>query len=159
MPSHCRAKPLLLVTLVALCFVPGLSVVAAIPWLKQQPDELVFLLSGIAAAVTIAASLVLAVIHDRRMDEWERSNSRFSSFWGDAAGTSLVALLLVVPPFRDWIVSVVANWADAPNPDQKLVILTFVFGFMAVVLARVVFMALLSIAWALWMSRSTREPS
>ena len=159
MSSHRRAKPLLLVTLAALCFVPGISVIASIPWLKQQPDDLVFLLSGIAAAVTIAASLVLAVLHDRRMDEWERSNSRFSSFWGDAAGTSLVALLLVVPPFRDWVVSVVANWADASNPDQKLVILSFVFGFMAVVLARVVFMALLSIGWALWMSRSTREPS
>ena len=159
MSSHRRPRPLLFALLVALCFAPGLSVDASIPWLKQQPDDLVFLLSGIAATVTIAASLALAVIHDRRMDEWERSNSRFSSFWGDAAGTSLVALLLLVPPFRDWIVSVVANWADAPNPDQTLVILAFVFGFMAVVLARVAFMALLSIGWALWMSRSTREPS
>src|SRR5688572_31759617 len=73
MPSQRRFQPLAFGLLVALCLAPGLSVIAAIPWLKQQPDDLVFLLSGIAAAVTIMASLVLAVLHDRRMDEWERS--------------------------------------------------------------------------------------
>jgi hypothetical protein len=159
MSSHRRIRPPIFALFVALCLAPGIAVVAAIPWLKQQPDDLVFLLSGIVVAVTITASLVLAIVHDRGMDEWERSNSRFSSYWGDAAGTSLVALLLAAPPFRDWVVSVVANWADASNPNQKLVILAFVFGFMAVVIARVAFMALLSIGWAFWKLRSAREPS
>lgn len=159
MSSHRRARPRLIALLVALCVVPGLSVVTSIAWLKQQPNEMVFLLTGIAAAVTIVASLALAVVHDRGMDEWQRSNSRFSSHWGDAVGTSFVALALSVPPARNWIVSMVADWADAPNPDQKLVILAFVFGFMAVVIARVVFMALLSVGWSFWKSRSAPEPS
>lgn len=154
-----RSRPLLFGLLVALCFAPGIAVVASIPWLKQQPDDLVFLLSGIAGAVTVAAGLALGVIHDRHLGEWERSNSRFSSYWGEAIGTSLVALLLLVPPFRDLIVSVVANWADAPNLDQKPVVLAFVFGFMALVIAKTVCMAFLSIGWALWKSRSAGEPS
>jgi hypothetical protein len=157
MPSHRRAQPLLFALLLTLCFVPGIAVVAFFGWLKQQPDDLVFLLTGIAAAVTIGASLALSVVVDRRMDEFERSNSRFSSFWGDALGTSLVALLLCVPLFRDWVVAVVADWARVANPDQTLVILAFVFGFMALVVARVVFMALLSIGWALWKLRGAGE--
>src|SRR5262245_51997431 len=86
MSSRSKPQPLLIALLLAFCFVPGLSVVASLWWLKQQPDELVFLITAIAAIVTIAASLALSIVHDRRMDEVERSNSRFASFWGDAAG-------------------------------------------------------------------------
>jgi hypothetical protein len=145
--------------LVALMIVPPIAVFAGIPWLKQQPDAVVFLLSGLAAALTIVASFVLALLHDRRIDEWQRSNAGFSSQWGWTAGASLVALLLALPPFRDFIVSSTANLADAPNPDQKLVVLAFTFGFGAVVLAQGMCTALLSIGWAVWMSRGVRDPS
>jgi hypothetical protein len=158
MSSHRKVQPLLVALLLALCFVPGATVFASLPWLKQQPDNLVFLITGIAGFVTILASLALSIVFDRRMDEWERSNSRFSSFWGDAAGTSLVALLLCLPAGREWIVDTVANWADAARTDQ-LVILGFVLGFVAVVGSRVVCMAVLSIGWTLWKSRGAREPS
>ncbi len=159
MSSHRRARPLFFALLAALMVVPPIAVFVSSPWLKQQPDGLVFLLTGIAATLTVVASLALAVLHDRKIDEWQRSNARFSSQWGWTAGASLVALLLALPPFRDWIVSLVANWAEAPNPDQRLVLVTFTFGFMAVVVAQLVCTALLSIGWAFWKSRSAREPS
>ena len=154
-----KARLPLRALLVALMIVPPIAVFAAIPWLKQQPDALVFLVSGLAAVVTIIASFVLALLHNRHIDEWERSNAGFSSQWGWTAGASLVALLLALPPFRDWIVALVATLADVPNPDQKLVVLAFTFGFGAVVAAQCVLTALLSIGWAAWKSRPARDPS
>jgi len=159
MSAHRKSGLPLRALLVALMIVPTLAIFAAIPWLKEQPDGLVFLLAGIASVLTIVASFALALLVDRQIDEWQRSNARFSSQWGWTAGAGLVALLLALPPFRDLIVSVVANWADAPDIDQKVVVLAFVFGFGAVVVAQGVCTALLSIGWALWMSRSPREPS
>lgn len=143
--------------LFALCIVPGLSFVASMSWLKQQPQDLVFLLTGAAAAITIAAALTLGIIHDRGMDEWERSNARFSSFWGEAIGTSLIALLLAIAPVREAIVTTIGNWAGAANPDQKLVILAFTSGFIAVVLTKTLCMAFISIGWTYWKSRGARD--
>ena len=159
MSSHRRARPFLLALLVGLAVVPPFSFVAALPWLKQQPDELVFLFAGIASTLTVVASFLLAILQDRTLDEWNRSNARFSSQWGWTAGASLVALLLALPPFRDLIVSLAARWAQEPDPDQKLVLLTFTFGFMAVVVAQLVCTAVLSVGWAFWKSRSAREPA
>ena len=139
--------------------IPPVSVIAAIPWLKQQPDNLVFLLTGTAAAVTVLASFAIALLADRSIDEWQRSNARFSSQWGWTAGAGIVAILLAIAPFRDWIVPMIANLADVPEPDHKLVVLAFTFGFGAVVLTQGVCTTLLSVCWTLWMSRSTRDPS
>lgn len=159
MSSHRRVRPRLYALLIALCAAPSVSVFAAFPWLKQQPLDLLFFVTGIAGILTILASLALTIIHDRSMDEWEKSNLRFSSHWGDAAGTSLVALLLTVPPGREWIASVVANWAGEPAPDTKLVFLAFTFGFGALVIARVACMAMVSVAWTLWKSRPAHDPA
>ena len=155
MPKPRHARPRLYMLLLALCFFPGLSVALSFSWLKQQPDDTVFLITGIAGAVTIMASFALAVLHDSGMDEWERSNSRFSSFWGDAVGTSLVALLLSVPAGREWIYNTVTSFADVADPGQ-LVVLSFVGGFMTLCIVRVVCMAVLSIGWTFWKSRDPR---
>jgi len=154
-PSRLPLRAGLLIAMV----LPPITVVVTLSWLKGMPAALVFLLTGLAAVVTIAASLALAILHDREVDEWTRSNARFSGQWGWTAGASLVALLLALQPFRDTIVASVANWVHTPNPDQTLVLVTFTFGFMTVVIAQIVCMAVLSIAWVLWKSRPAREPS
>ncbi len=151
-----RKSRLPLLALIALCILPGLSVFASLPWLKQQSDGTIYLLTGLAAVLTIAASLALAILHDRKLDEWERSNSRFSSFWGDAVGTSLVALLLAVPPGRDWIVSVVSSWSGTPDAGSKVIIIAVVFGFIATVMARAVCMTAFSLGWSFWKLRTPR---
>lgn len=145
--------------LLVLMVLPPIAIFAGIPWLKQQPDSLVFLLSGIAAILTVVASFGVAILTDRQIDEWQRSAARFSGQWGWTIGAGLVALLLSFPPFRDLIVATVADWADVANPDQKLVVLAFAFGFGGVVIAQGLSTMLLSVGWALWMSRSPREPS
>ncbi|MCZ8193678.1 hypothetical protein [Brevundimonas sp.] len=157
-PTRPRARPRVW-ALVALMVLPPVAVVAAIPWLKQQPDGLVFLLTGIAAALTVLASTALAVLHDRNIDEWQRSNARFSSQWGWTLGAGLVALLLALPPVRDLIVSVAAVWGGVPSPDPALVIMTFTFGFMAAVVAQLLCTIVLSLGWNAWMSRDARDSS
>jgi len=155
MTTRRKAGPPLVLLLVIMIGAPA-AFLSAIPWLKQQPDGLVFLLAGIASAIAIATSFAFAILHDRQLDEWQRSNARFSSQWGWAAGSGLVALLLALPPFRDFIVSWTTSLAEAP---QKLVILAFTFGFGAVVIAQTVCTALLSIGWAFWKSRPARDAS
>lgn len=157
MSSHRRGRPRLFAVLLALCFIPGLGFIASLSWLKTQPDNVVLLVSGIAGAVTITASLLLAALHDRSLGEWERSNARFSGHWGEAAGTAVVALSLIIPAVRDGMISLVAGWAGVTAPDQKPIIIAFVLGFMATVIARVVCMALISTGWAIWKSRPAQD--
>lgn len=154
MSSHRRPTYL---ALLGLMIVPPIGVFAAVPWLKNQPDEIGLVLSGLAATLAVAASLMLAVLNDRRLDEWNRSRARFASQWGWTAGACLVALLLSVPQVREFVVFGAGRWAEAPSPDQKLVLITFIFGFMAVVVAQIACTALLSAGWALWMSRGPGE--
>jgi hypothetical protein len=137
--------------------VPMVLLVASLPWLKQQPQGLIFLLAGTAASVSVVASVLLSVLQERRQDEWQRSMSRFANQWGWNAGVALVALLLAWPQVRDLIISWIAALAHASAPDRKLVLLAFVAGFMAVVLAQFACTVLLAMGWASWMSRPARE--
>jgi len=156
MPPQRQARPRLYLLLVSFCVLPAILVLGNLSWLKQQSNDLVFLITGIAGTVAILSGLVLSIVHDRGMGEWERSNQRFATFWGDAVGTSLVAFALCLPAGRDWIVSTVTHWVSASRTEE-LVILSFVLGFMVVVLTRGVCMAALSVGWTLWKSRAPRE--
>jgi hypothetical protein len=127
--------------------------------LKEQPDGLALLITGVAATLTVLASFALAILHDRQIDEWHRSNARFSSQWGWTSGSALIVLLLALPPIRDLIVSGAELWGGEPHPDQRLVVVTFTFGFVAVVVAQGVCTLLLSIGWAYLKSRSARDSS
>ena len=46
------------------------SFLAGIPWLKQQPDSVVYLLAGVAATGTVVSSFMLAIKEDQICDEW-----------------------------------------------------------------------------------------
>lgn len=154
-PDRSRSPilPLLVVTMLA----PPVAIAAAFPWLKVQPQGVALLLTGIAATLTVLSSVAIAVLHDRKMDEWHRTNARFASQWGWTVGAGLIALLLNLPPVHDLIVSGAAIWGGTPNPDVRLVLTTFTFGFMALVIAQVLCTALLSLGWHLWMSRAPRD--
>ena len=157
MTTRRKAGPMLL--LLAIMIAAPAALLLSLPWLKQQPQGTIFLLAGITAAIAVATSFAFAVLHDRQLDEWQRSNARFSSQWGWAAGTGMVALLMALPPFRDFVVAAVAAVAQAPEPNHKLVILAFAGGFAAVNLAQAFCTALLSMGWAFWKSRPARDAS
>lgn len=157
MSSPDRSRSPILPFLVVTMLAPPVAVAAAFPWLKGQPQGLALLLTGIAATLTVLSSIAIAVLHDRTMDEWHRTNARFASQWGWTVGAGLFALLLNLPPVQGLIVSGAAIWGGTPNPDVRLVLTTFTFGFIALVIAQVFCTALLSLGWHLWMSRAPRD--
>lgn len=152
-----HARPRLFLALLGLCLVIIVGFFASLPWLKQQTEETVFLIAGVFAALVIGASFVLDVLHERGMDEWHRANQRFSMKWGWGVGSALIALLLALPIFHDVIVRWSAAWGDVADPDRRLVLMTYMAGFMSVVIAQTVAMAVISIAWTFWKSRPARE--
>lgn len=156
MSAQRKHSPLFLL-LIALCALPPVAFLLAIPWLKQQPAAMVFLVTGIVSGLTILASNALSVLHDRGMDEWQRTNARFSSQWGWTAGASLVAFSLALPPVHDLIMSLADNFA--PNPDREMVLIVFTAGFMAVVMTQVLCTVAFSIGWTMWKSRPARDAS
>ena len=128
--------------------------IAAIPWLKQKPDSVVYLFSGLAATGVVVSSFLLALQKDQKFDEWHRSAARFSSQWGWLAGAGAVAILLSVPPLQNAIVALSASLGGVEAPDRTLVLMAFTVGFMSVVLAQMICTLLLSAGWRYWMSRS-----
>ncbi len=158
MPTRRKAGPPMLLLLVLMIAAPA-ALLLSLPWLKQQPQGTIFLLAGITSAIAVATSFAFAVLHDRQLDEWQRSNARFSTQWGWAAGTGVVALLMALPPFRDFVVNTVAAVAQAPDPNHKLVTLAFAAGFGAVIIGQTFCTALLSVGWALWKSRPAQDAS
>ena len=138
----------------ALAVLAPASFLAAIPWLKDQPDGIVYLFAGIAATITVLASFALAVIEDRKMDEWHRTASRFASQWGWITGGGIVAILLALPPVHGAIIGLSATMAGIPDPDPTLVVMAFTLGFMAVVLAQALCTMVLSVIWRARKSRS-----
>lgn len=147
--------------LVALAIVPGVGFLAAIPWLKEQPDAVVFLAAGLVTVVAVVAGMAHSIMSDRALDEWHRSGSRFASQWGWLTGLCVVVLLMALPPVHDLLFSIVSwaavNLAHAPVPDREVVLLTFTFAFVTVSMIQTISTALLAIGWFSWMSRSTRE--
>jgi hypothetical protein len=146
--------------LFAIALGPAIGFLAAIPWLKQQPDAVVFLAAGVVTVLAVVAGFSHSVLSDRAQDEWHRSGSRFASQWGWLTGLCIVALLIALPPVHDLLFAVVSwaavNLANAPAPDREVVLLTFTFAFVIVSIIQTISTMLLAIGWFSWMSRSAR---
>lgn len=129
------------------------SFLLAIPWLKQQPDWIVYGCTAIAATGTIACSLLLAMRQYQRSDEWHRSAVQFSSHWGWLAGGSLVVILLAVPHLQASIIALAGRLGDVSAPDERLVLMTFILGVICVILAQTICALVFGAGWRYWMSR------
>lgn len=154
MPSNKPSSKQVYFGAAAFAFIAPISFLVSIPWLKaQQSDALVYLCAGIAATLTILASFVLAILGDRKMDEWHRSAARFSIQWGWLGGSGFVALLLAIPPVQDLIASMASSFSNNGSIDREAAILIFTAGFMAVVVAQAICIQTLSVIWRTRMSR------
>ena len=140
---------------IALAISAPVAFFASIPWLKEQPDGTVYLVSGIAAFVVIASSTYLSAAGQAKMDEVERAGSRFAYLWGGLLGASLIALLLAVPPFQDVIYRLVGAFRHdgEATMDRQSVMLAFTLGFCCVVMAQSISTLLVGGVWRLWMAR------
>lgn len=138
--------------LIFLMAAPPIAFLIAIPFLREQPDNIVFLITGAASFLVVSTSVALTILKERRADEWTRSGGRFSTYWGYIGGAGFIALLLNIPAFRDFIATTATAMKGAPV-DDTLVQMAFTAGFMASVLAQMVFILIFSLFWRIWMSR------
>lgn len=130
-----------------------IAFIVSLPWLKDQPVGVVQLFGGLAATGTVVASFVLAVLKDKDLDEWQRGAARFSNQWGWLAGGGVVAILQVLPAFQSLVISLTKNMVAQGSSIDTSVIFAFMLGFMAVILAQMLCIVVLSKSWRSWMSR------
>ena len=135
-------------------FLLPISFFVALPWLNEQPKSVVFWIGGLASVGTVAISLLIAVRKDSYLDEWGRKGARFASHWGWLAGAAIIVALLAIPPFRDLISDIAGQLGDVTDPDERLVLMSFILGFCTLVLAQTVCTLALGIIWRFWMTRA-----
>ena len=134
-------------------FLLPISFFLALPWLKQQPDMVTFIAGGIASIGTVAISLVIAVQKDADLDEWSRSGARFANQWGWLAGAAMIVAITAIPPLRSLIVALAGQVSEVANPDDRLVLISFMLGFSGLVLAQTLCTVVLGFWWRHWMTR------
>jgi hypothetical protein len=108
---------------------------AAIPWLKTLEDWVV-LAVGSAAAIFVMSYAVYASIRCQRgLDEVQKAGARFGGQWGVLAGSIAFVLLMVLPPFHEFLTGVVDRFASDPgtSADPTVVAFSAMLGFMAAV--------------------------
>lgn len=135
-----------------------LTFLAAVPWLKTQPDVVVHVVAGVAATGVVAASFLFSILKDQALDEWSRAGEQFAVRWGFLAGAALVAVLTALTPVQDLVVAAAAAVARPDPIDDTAVRVIFIAGFITVVLAQTLCTIVLSLVWRIRMARPA-EPS
>lgn len=137
-----------------LALLAPVSFLLATPWLRNQPDDLVYLFAGLAATLTVTSSMALAVLKDRKLDEWHRSGARFANQWGWLAGSGFLAVAMAFPFVQDGVLALANTLSGEAAPDRKLILMTFLLGFMATVFLQMLATLLIGAIWRYRMSRS-----
>lgn len=135
--------------LMALTFTVPAIFLASMPWLRHQPDMVIYAATALTAFWALAGGGIAAISADRDSDEWERSGSRFSHLWGGLTGSGIVALMLALPPIHDLLVLMAARIQGTASSeiDRTMVILVFTAGYLAVVLTQVACTLLFMLVW------------
>jgi uncharacterized membrane protein len=122
-------------------------------WLKTLPDALVLTITGGASIFVMAWAVIFSNMFQRRQDEVERSSGQYAMTHGFTIGTILIAVLLMIPAFGDWVIETSKGLALALKGDtEKAPMLAFVGGFMALTFAQIIGAAVMSIVW--WKRKS-----
>jgi hypothetical protein len=131
------------------------AVIAAKPWLKPTIGRPMF--SLVVAVVTILgmgyANYLSFRIH-RGLDEVHKASAEFAARWSMPAGQAAFALLLFLPPFEDFMTSLVIEFGG-PGPgmtvDRSVVVFAMALGFMGVVMLQGISTIVFNAIW--WRSK------
>ena len=130
------------------------ALIAATPWVETRTGGPMF--SVIAAVVTIftlSFANYSAFRWYRGQDEVQQASIGFATKWGVPAGQAAFVLLLLLPPFRDFITVVVSEVAGGPGMtvDQHVVLFAMALGFCGVVLLQLIGTLVVGAIW--WRSK------
>ena len=131
------------------------ALAAAKPWLKTMIGGPMFDL--VVGAVTILAmgyTNYLFFRFHRGLDEVHKASAEFAARWSMPAGQAAFVLLLFLPPFRDFMTSLVIEFGG-PGPgttvDRSVVVFAMALGFMGVVMLQAVATLVFNVIW--WKSK------
>lgn len=106
---------------------------AAIPWMKDQNETLVMLITAAAALFVMGYSAFAAIRHQSKLDEVQRAGARFASQAGAMAGSVATVALFLIPPVQNLVVDAASlmGTGSTQMADRESVLLAFAFGFCA----------------------------
>jgi hypothetical protein len=130
------------------------ALIAAMPGLEMTRGGAVF--TVIAAVVTISAMGLVnysAFRLYREQDEVQQASIGFAAKWGVPAGQAAFVLLLLLPPFKDFMTVVVRELAGdrGMTVDQSAVVVAMALGFCGVVLLQFIGTLVVRAVW--WRSK------
>ena len=131
------------------------ALAAAKTWLKTTIGSPMFTL--VVAAVTILgmgyANYLSFRVH-RGLDEVQKASAEFAARWSMPAGQAAFVLLLFLPPFKDFMTSLVVEFGG-PGPgmtvDGSVVVFAIALGFMGVVMLQAIATVVFNVIW--WKSK------
>jgi hypothetical protein len=135
-----------------LALVP-IAFIAAVPWLKTISHPMAILVAAALAIFGMSYANYLSFRAQRRLDEVQKAGAAFAAQWGAPAGQAAFALLLVLPPFKDFTTAVVSKFVVDPGMtvDGTVVVVTLALGFCAVVLLQAIGTVVVHAIW--WTAR------
>jgi hypothetical protein len=131
------------------------ALAAAKPWLKATIGDIAFDLVAVAGGILAMgyASYLASRFHGG-LDEVQRAGAEFAARWSLPAGQAAFLLLVLLPPVKDLMTSLVIEYGD-PGPgmtvDRSVVKFAMVLGFVGVVLLQTIAMVVFNAIW--WKSK------
>jgi hypothetical protein len=124
---------------------------AAKTWLKATIGGPMFTL--VVAAVTISGmgyANYWSFRFHRGLDEVHKASAEFAARWSTPAGQAAFVLLLFLPQFRDFMTSLVIEFAGAgpgTTVDRSVVVFAMALGFMGVVMLQGIATMVFNVIW------------
>jgi hypothetical protein len=122
--------------------------IAALPWLNRISYPLTLLVAAAAVIFLMGYVNYLPYRALRRQDEVQRAGAAFAAQWGAPLGQAMFALLMVLPPFKDFALALVGKFLHPEAAvDGRVVVLSLTLGFCGVVLLQCIGTALVNTLW------------
>jgi hypothetical protein len=133
----------------------AVALAAAKPWLKATIGDLAFDLVAVAGGILAMGYATFAALRIQRgLDEVQKAGTEFAARWSLPAGQAAFLFLLLLPPVKDLMTSLVIEFGD-PGPgmtvDGSVVKFAMVLGFVGVVLLQAIATMVFNAIW--WKSK------
>ena len=124
-------------------------------WLKTTLGGPMFYVFGATVAILgMGCANYISLRFQRAEDEVQRASAGFAARWSMPAGQAAFVLLLLLPPFRSFMTSLVIEFGG-PGPgitvDRSVVVFAMALGFMGVVMLQAIATMVFNVIW--WRSK------
>lgn len=122
---------------------------AAIPWLKTISQPIALSITAAVVIFGMSYGNYLGFRALRGLDEVEKAGASFAAQWGAPLGQAAFCLLLVLPPFQNFMTAVVRQVVADPgmSVNMSVVVSALALGFFALVLLEAIGRIVLLKVW------------